>query len=77
MGALQKKYEQLKEKCKPFLDALEHFPEVVHKFLDTVRNLFEKKEAEEKAELERIRTEREKKRRDPYLKNRYRNNLDR
>ena len=77
LGTLQKKYEQLKEKCKPFLDALEHFPEVVHKFLDTVRNLFAKREAEEKAERERLRTEREKKRRDPYLKNRYRDNLDR
>ncbi|MFM5883672.1 plasmid recombination protein, partial [Methanobrevibacter gottschalkii] len=50
LGTLQKKYEQLKEKCKPFLDALEHFPTVVQQFIDTVRDLLFRKAAAEKAE---------------------------
>ena len=54
LGALQRKYEQLKEKCKPFLDALEHFPTVVQQFIDTVRDLLFRKAAAEKAERERI-----------------------
>lgn len=58
LGTLQKKYEQLKEKCKPFLEALEHFPTVVQQFIDTVRDLLFRKAAAEKAERERILAER-------------------
>lgn len=57
---LKEKYDALKDKCKTFLDALEHFPEVVQKFVDTVRGLFAKRAAEEKAARERILAEREK-----------------
>ena len=57
---LKKKYDALKEKCKPFLDALEHFPDVARKFIETVRDLFAKRDAAEKAERERIRAEKEK-----------------
>lgn len=57
---LKEKYDALKDKCKTFLDALEHFPEVVQKFVDTVRGLFAKREAEEKAERERLLAESEK-----------------
>ena len=57
---LKRKYNSLKEKCKPFLDALEHFPDVALKFIETVRDLFAKRDAAEKAERERIRAEKEK-----------------
>lgn len=57
---LKEKDDALKDKCKTFLDALEHFPEVVQKFVDTVRGLFAKRAAEEKAARERILAEREK-----------------
>ena len=57
---LKRKYNSLKEKCKPFLDALEHFPDVARKFIETVRDLFAKRDAAEKAERERIRAEKEK-----------------
>ena len=57
---LKRKYNTLKEKCKPFLDALEHFPDVARKFIETVRDLFAKRDAAEKAERERIRAEKEK-----------------
>ena len=60
ISAMKEKYDALKDKCKIFLDALEHFPEVVQKFVDTVRGLFAKREAEEKAARERLLAEREK-----------------
>ena len=44
----------------PFLDALEHFPDGARKFIETVRDLFAKRDAAEKAERERIRAEKEK-----------------
>jgi hypothetical protein len=70
LSNLQRKYDKLVEKCKPFLDALESFPEVVHRFLDNLKGLFSNKEAEEKAERERMR-------REYYARNRYRDDLDR
>ena len=57
---LKRKYNTLKEKCKPFLDALEHFPDIARKFIETVRELFANRDAAEKAERERIRAEKEK-----------------
>lgn len=41
-------YNQLKEKCKPFLDAMEHFPELVKVFVDKLKELFSFKDAQER-----------------------------
>lgn len=49
---LQKRYDDLKEKCQPFLQAMEHFPELVKVFTDKVKELFSIKEAREKQERE-------------------------
>ena len=49
---LQKRYDDLKEKCQPFLQAIEHFPELVKIFTDKVKELFSIKEAREKQERE-------------------------
>ena len=69
LDQLQEKYDQLVERCRPFLDALEHFPEVVHKFVDLVKGLFREKEAVEKAERERILAEKETQRAERRVKN--------
>ena len=37
---MKTKYNELKEKCRPFLEALEHFPEVAKLFTEKVRQLF-------------------------------------
>ncbi len=47
---LEERYNQLKEKCKPFLQAMEHFPELVMLFVDKVKELFAFKEAQERKE---------------------------
>ena len=47
---LQGKYDQLKEKCKVFLDAIEHFPDVVRAFCDKVHGLFAQKEEQARQE---------------------------
>ena len=47
---LEERYNQLKEKCKPFLQAMEHFPELVKLFVDKVKELFAFKEAQERKE---------------------------
>lgn len=55
---LRQRYDQLKEKCTPFLQAMEHFPELVKVFVDKVKQLFGIKEAQErqaKEEAERKR----------------------
>lgn len=45
---LEERFGELKEKCRPFLDAMEHFPDLVKIFADKVRELFSIKEAREK-----------------------------
>lgn len=55
INRLEGKLEELTKKCKPFLDALEHFPALVKTFTEKVRALFA---AREKAE--RIRKESQK-----------------
>ena len=40
---LREKYESLTEKCRPFLDAMEHFPELVTAFVKKVKDLFTEK----------------------------------
>lgn len=49
---MQTRYEELKEKCKPFLQAMEHFPQLVRVFVDKVKELFSVKEAQERRERE-------------------------
>lgn len=49
---MQTRYEELKEKCKPFLQAMEHFPQLVKVFVDKVKELFSVKEAQERRERE-------------------------
>lgn len=49
---LQEKYERLKEKCRPFLQALEHFPKLVEVFVEKVKELFSIKEAQERKKRE-------------------------
>ena len=49
---MKTKYNELKEKCKPFLEALEHFPEVAKLFTEKSEATFFFKEAQERAEKE-------------------------
>ena len=49
---MRSRYNELKEKCRPFLQALEHFPEVAKLFTEKVKQLFSFKEAQERAEKE-------------------------
>ncbi len=42
---LQERYDRLKEKGQPFLQALEHFPKLVEVFVKKVKELFGIKEA--------------------------------
>ena len=60
--SLRKKYEELTEKTKPFLDAMEHFPELVTAFVNKLKDLFRDKAAKELPERKRQTTEREKQR---------------
>jgi hypothetical protein len=45
---LQERYNQLKEKCQPFLQALEHFPSLVKVFVEKVKELLTAKETQER-----------------------------
>lgn len=45
---LQAQYDALKEKCQPFLQAMEHFPQLVKQFTYKVKELFSIKEAQER-----------------------------
>lgn len=49
---MKSRYNELKEKCRPFLQALEHFPEVAKLFTEKVKQLFSFKEAQERAKKE-------------------------
>ena len=69
---LSRKYEDLTEKTRPFLDAMEHFPELVTAFVNKLKDLFRDKAAREQAERERQIAEREKKRAEHLLKNKTR-----
>lgn len=51
-GAIARRYDRLKEKCQPFLQALEHFPKLVEVFVEKVKELFSIKEAQERKERE-------------------------
>ena len=49
---LQEKYDRLKEMCRPFLQATEHFPELVEAFIEKVKELFRTKEEQERKDWE-------------------------
>ena len=56
---MKSRYNALKEKCRPFLQALEHFPEVAKLFTEKVKQLFSFKEVQERAEKEAMEKERQ------------------
>ena len=60
---LQERYDRLKEKCQPFLQALEHFPRLVEVFVEKVKELFNIKEAQEREDRAAARKEQSKHRR--------------
>lgn len=59
LDTLREKYNNLIEICKPFLDALEHFPELVRIFLDKTKELFIIKETQKQTEKEAKKKERQ------------------
>lgn len=59
LGNMKSRYNELKEKCRPFLQALEHFPEVAKLFTEKVKQLFSFKETQERAEKEAREKERQ------------------
>ena len=60
---LQERYDRLKEKCQPFLQALERFPRLVEVFVEKVKELFNIKEAQEREDRAAARKEQSKHRR--------------
>ena len=56
---MKSRYNELKEKCRPFLQAMEHFPEVAKLFTEKVKQLFSFKEVQERAEKEAMEKERQ------------------
>ena len=56
---MKSRYNELKEKCRPFLQALEHFPEVAKLFTEKVKQLLSFKEVQERAEKEAMEKERQ------------------
>lgn len=56
---MKSRYNELKEKCRPFLQALEPFPEVAKLFTEKVKQLFSFKEVQERAEKEAMEKERQ------------------
>ena len=45
-------YDELQKKCKPFLDAIEHFPQIAKVFVDKIKELLAIKEQQERQERE-------------------------
>lgn len=81
---VQTLYENLQEKCKPFLDAMAHFPEYVSMFLNNVKGLFAEKDAQERqvreakeARERQARAEREAARKTKYKPKRSRDDYER
>ncbi|MBK6087410.1 plasmid recombination protein [Ruminococcus difficilis] len=48
---LQERYDKLTEKCRPFLRGLEHFPDVVQRFIEHISFLLNEKEKEQRRRL--------------------------
>lgn len=81
---VKKSYEELKEKCQPFLSAMEHFPEFVALFINNVKGLFTQKDAAERqareakeAQERQARAEREAARKAKNKSNRSRDDYER
>ena len=53
---LQERYDKLTEKCRPFLRGLEHFPDVVQRFIEYISSLFNEKEQEQQRHLPKARS---------------------
>lgn len=56
---LQDRYDKLTEKCSPFLQGLEHFPDVVQRFIEHISSLFSEKEKEQQRRLPKARNGRD------------------
>ena len=54
---LQERYDKLAEKCRPFLRGIEHFPDVVQRFIEHISFLFNEKEKEQRRHLPKARNE--------------------
>lgn len=54
---LQNRYDKLAEKCRPFLRGLEHFPDVVQRFIEHISSLFNEKEKEQQRHLPKARSD--------------------
>ena len=54
---LQERYDKLTEKCRPFLRGLEHFPDVVQRFIEHISSLFNEKEKEQRRHLPKARSD--------------------
>ena len=54
---LQERYDKLTEKCRPFLRGLEHFPDVVQRFIEHISSLFNEKEHKQQRRLPKARNE--------------------
>lgn len=54
---LQERYDKLTEKCRPFLRGLEHFPDVVQRFIEHISSLFNEKEKEQQRSLPKARSD--------------------
>ena len=50
---LQRQFDQLKEKCQPFLEALEHFPKLAKAFVGRWKQLVSRKQEQERRDKER------------------------
>lgn len=50
---LQRQFDQLKEKCQPFLEALEHFPKLVKAFVGRWKQLVDRQKEQERRDKER------------------------
>lgn len=70
LDRVEKLYDDLKEKCQPFITAMEHFPELVALFVSKVKELFAVKEARER----QARAEKEAATRERYKPKRSRDN---
>lgn len=72
MQKLQERHDALKEKCKPFLYAMEHFPDLVRIFVNKIKELFVVKEVQERREKEEAERRRQAEREARRQKNRSR-----
>ena len=56
---IQDKYDKLSEKCRPFLQGLEHFPDVVQRFVEHINSLLSEKEKAERKRSPKARSSRD------------------